>query len=138
MIQKVFLDTNVILDFLLLRSPFTEEARELFYKKEDGEIDIYVSALSFGIASYFIEKSKHNSSMLIAKLLRLVEVVDLTRDVVEQAVVSNFQDFEDALQYCSAKKIAGIDFLITRNKKDFKHSSIPVVTPVEFIDSFTK
>lgn len=135
MSRKVFLDTNIILDFLLLRSPFMEEAREIFYKKEEGEVELYVSALSFGIASYFIEKSKNNSSQLIAKLLQLVEVVDLTRDIIEQAVVSNFQDFEDALQYCSAKSVSGIEVLVTRNKKDFKHSSILIFTPAEFINS---
>lgn len=138
MIQRVFLDANVILDFLLLRSPYTEVAKRIFYMKEESEIDLYVSALSFGIASYYLEKSKRNSSELIPKLLKLVEVIDLTKELIEQASISNFSDFEDALQYYSAKKVAGIDILVTRNKKDFKQSSIPVATPEEFLASFAQ
>lgn len=133
MIQKVFLDTNVVLDFLVKRPPFSEEAKQLFHMKEDGEIELFVSTLSFGIASYFIEKSKEDAASLLSKLLKLVEVIDLNKKVIEQAAQSGFADYEDAIQYFSAKQARGIDILITRNERDFKRSSIPVMTPSAFL-----
>lgn len=132
--EAVFLDTNIILDFVQARGAASLAAKELFKLKESGEIELFASTLSMATTAYFIQKSKIKPAPIIADLLELVNVIDLTGEVLNSAILSKFEDFEDALQYYSALKVRGIDCIITRNKKDYSWSRIPVFTTSEFLN----
>ena len=136
MIQKVFLDTNVIVDLIINREPFVKEAEEIFTLKESYNYDVIVSALTIANLAYVIDRLGKKPHATLAKLMPLVNVVDLTSYIIEKTLVSIFEDFEDGLQHASALFVKA-DVIVTRNEKDFKHSLIPIMSPRDFIDLFS-
>ncbi len=135
MADKIFLDTNVALDHLADRQPFAEYAHRLFALAETGGLIIFVSALSFSNLYYIVRKLKGHSEALalLRKLKRLVNVSAVRASEIQQGLDSSFSDFEDAIQYFSAKTETGIMAIVTRNKDDFAHSEIPVFSPDEYL-----
>lgn len=135
MIRKVFLDTNVIIDLIINREPFVKEAEEIFIAKDKYNYEVIVSALTIANLAYSIDRLKKKPHGAIAKLLPLIKIVDLTSSIIDETVVSIFDDFEDGLQHSSALA-AKADVIVTRNEKDFKHSLVPILSPLEFLDLF--
>lgn len=134
--DKLFLDANVVVDFLCERSDFYLPAARLMVKSYNKEIELCCSTLTLATASYFMERSKVSQADIFHKLsdmMSICELADVDRAVVEQALSSAFTDFEDAMQYFSAKKW-GADIIITRNKKDFANSQLPIYEPLEYLE----
>jgi len=129
--KRVFIDTNVILDFLADRVPFSEDAAILFQLAQDKKIEIFISAISINNTYYILRKvTSHKISIqLVSELEELVEIQETTRDIIRKALKSSFSDFEDAIQYFSAVEIGDIDIITTRDLKGFKKSDIPVLSP---------
>lgn len=132
--DRILVDTNVVLDLLGKRESFLKEAQELFTLGDKGKVKLFVSALTFANTYYILSQQLKVSSA--RKVLRqfkvLVEVVPIDDKVIELALDSEFKDFEDAIQYYSAIE-NGVKIIITRNQKDFKHSKIPVLTAKEYL-----
>ncbi len=135
--DKVFLDTDVILDFLLARDPFAMDAARIITLSERGKIKAYTTALVFANAYYILRKLASHKKV-VEKLLQLsllIEIIELSRSSVLLALQSDFSDFEDALQSFSA--VAGkVKIIITRNVKDYKYSELAVVSPDMYLLSF--
>ncbi len=133
--DKVFLDTNIILDFLAARSPFDIGAKTLFQRAEAGHIQLFVSVLSFCNISYLLRKVLPgvNTSQMLTELSTLVTLTPVDGQTIADALQSSFTDFEDAVQHFSAFRFGGINQLITRNPADYRHSLIPVITPDEYL-----
>lgn len=132
--MNVFLDTNVVLDFILKREGFAKEAAILFDLGEREKIELSLSSLSVNNIDYVVSKiaSKKESREIIIKLLSLVAILPVKRSTIEKAAMSEFKDFEDAIQnYCA--KEAGLSHIITRNTKDYKKSDLSIQTPKEFL-----
>ncbi len=129
----LFLDTNIILDLALNRAEFVKDAEELFKLKDQGKIEIYISALTLANVAYIAEKHDLNPFDVVEKFLELIHVVELEPFFFRQVIDSDFTDFEDGLQYFSASKVNGLEAIITRNVKHFKSSLIPVFTPNEYL-----
>jgi len=131
---KVFVDTDVCLDLLSGRKPFNATAEKLFSLADTGKVKICVSSLSFANIDYVLRSqySAHHSRQIIAKFKTLVSVLPVDSKTIDLAIASDFHDFEDAIQYYSAIE-NGITILVTRNIKDFKRSSIKVVTPETYL-----
>lgn len=70
---------------------------------------------------------------LLSRLKRLVRVSPVTDLEIQSSLASSFNDFEDAIQYCSAKGETGIRAVVTRNKADYSASEIPVLSPEEYL-----
>jgi len=138
MMKRVFLDTNVVLDFILKRQEFADDAAIIFDLSERKELKIEVSSLSMNNINYILSKlqSKNVARQIIVKLLSLVDVTDVTKSTIKKAAMSDFIDFEDAIQNFAAEE-AGIRYIITRNLKDFTKSSLIVQSPQEFLSGFT-
>ncbi len=132
--EKIFVDTNVVLDLLSKREEFYREAQDLFTLSDHKEINLYVSSLTIANAHYLISKNHKldDARKILIKFKVLVEVLPLDDKVLELALVSDFKDFEDAIQYHTALE-NDIDIIVTRNKKDFKNSKIPVLTAKEYL-----
>ena len=134
--DKLFLDTNVVVDFLCGREGFYLPAAKLVTKGYNKEVELWCSTLTLSTASYILEKNHVKYSQIINMLTEFVKICQLSpvdKEVVESALSSNFTDFEDALQYFSAKK-SGARIIITRNKEDFAHSELPVCFPTEYLE----
>jgi predicted nucleic acid-binding protein len=136
--RRIWVDTNVVLDVILERDGFVEEASELFLLHESAEIEIIISTLSLANIAYVVKRRGKNPFLVIAGLLKWITVVSLERAHFEKNVNSAFRDFEDGLQYFSAADVARIEAIITRNTKDFKSSSIPVLTPAQFLKTIER
>ena len=135
--KTIFLDTNVVLDFVLKRKGFAEEAAIIFDLGERKKLRLLLSSLSMNNIDYIVSKieSKKKSRQIILKLLSLVDVFKVDRLTIEKAALSNFKDFEDAIQnYCAEE--GGVNHIITQNLKDFKESELSIQTPKEFLVSF--
>ena len=130
--MKIFIDTNVWLDFLLERSPFYESAASILSLADDGLISVGISALTAANAHYVCcERAKMDIEVLVHKLSVLqdiVEILSLTSDDVRLAYTMRWNDFEDCLQHNVAVRFAA-DCIVTRNEKDFALSSIAVYNP---------
>jgi predicted nucleic acid-binding protein len=131
---SIFVDTDIILDLLARREPFSAAAARLFSLAEQGNVYISVSSLAYANLFYILRK-EHSSAMAITilkKLSRLVIILPVDSETVVLALDAGFNDFEDALQYHTALK-KGVTCLVTRNIKDFKRSTIEVCTAEEFL-----
>jgi len=132
--DRLFIDTNVMLDLLGEREPFYNSAAILATLADKGKVEIFVSALSFSTVFYIL--SKYESTGKIIEKFRKFRVIsktaDLTNKIIDKALTSDFTDFEDAMQYFSAIE-KDCNLLISRNVKDFKMADIPVLTPDEYL-----
>jgi predicted nucleic acid-binding protein len=135
--KRVFLDSDVILDFLTMRSPFAADAMKIIQYGYSGDLKISTSSLSISNIYYVISRiqGKRKALKKIKELLNFIEVLSVHQSTIENAAYSEFKDFEDALQNFTAQE-SDIRNLITRNIKDFVASSLFVQTPTEFIKEF--
>jgi predicted nucleic acid-binding protein len=133
--KKVFVDTDIIYDLLAKRDPFYSAAAHLFTLADEGTIQIFISALSLANIHYLISKhqSESQAKQILRKFKLLVHVTSLTEKIIDLALNSEFEDFEDAIQYFSALQ-NDIEILLTRNLKDYKKAQISVLTAQNFIN----
>lgn len=134
--DKLFIDTDVVLDFLLERKPFSDAASALFTLGDSGIIQLYTSGLVYSNCYYLLRKFfSHQSVMVKLKsLASFVKFVSVDQFAVQEALNSSFNDFEDALQNAAASR-SGIIKLITRNSKGYKQSTLSVMTAEEYLAS---
>lgn len=130
----ILFDTNVILDVLLDREPFSEPASQLMSLVERGEISGLLCATTITTIHYLSTKvlGKNKSQNQIEALMTLFDIASVNRAVIKDALTSKFSDFEDAVIYQAAYH-AGAEAIITRNVKDFKLSKLPVYSPIEIL-----
>ncbi|HQQ94760.1 MAG TPA: PIN domain-containing protein [Bacteroidia bacterium] len=133
--KSLFLDTNVLIDFFADRKPYSTEAASLFNLAVRKELLIYISAVSYNNMYYIFRQSSSHADTLkiLNKLCEWTEVVEVKKETILRSLKSEFKDFEDAIQYYCARSIPKMDFIVTRNTKDFKLSSLPVLTPKEAV-----
>lgn len=135
--MKIFLDTNVLIDFLAERQPFYFAAASLFDYAKSGELSLAFSSLSVANSFYILRKfySSQDLSKAFIDLRQYVEICGISSSDVFKALSANWQDGEDSIQHQAALS-ANCDFIITRNPDDFKKSNIPVMLPEEFLDLY--
>jgi len=133
--KSIFLDTNVLIDFFADRKPFSIEAARLFNYSFKKKISIYISAVSYNNIYYILRQSCSHSETIkmLTELSEWTDIIDVSKDIINKSIKSNFKDFEDAIQYNCAKSLNKIDFIVTRDTKDFKTSSLPILTPKEAV-----
>jgi len=131
--KNIFLDTNVIIDVLANRQPFSESSSKLFDYAEKGKINLFISALSYSNIYYIIRKTCTHKEMLslLKDLEALTETLDVTKQVILKSLSGDFKDFEDAIQYNTALANKNIKVIVTRNVKDYKNSELTILTPDE-------
>lgn len=131
--EKLLVDTNIVVDLLTRREDFYREAQDLFTLSDEGKVKLLVSSLTFANTHYLLNryKNKDEARKILIKFKVLVEVAKLDDKIIELALASDFSDFEDAIQYYTAVE-NGVDVIITRNLRDFKTSKLPVLTAKEY------
>ena len=129
--RQIFIDTNVIIDFLADRSPFSEYAAILFQLAKEKKIKLFISAISFNNTYYILRKvTSHKKALsLISEIEDYVGIQETNRKILRKAIKSNFNGFENAIQYYSAIELGAIDIITTRDLKNFKKSELPVLSP---------
>jgi len=132
---KLFVDSDVVIDFFTDREPHANPASELFELNEQGKLKLYLSAVSINNIYYIVKRFLgHKKTLEVVELLtEMTEIVGTTKKEILQALRNNFKDYEDSVQYSSALTIKDLDLIITRNIKDYRNSSIAVMTPLNFL-----
>lgn len=132
--MKIFLDTNVLVDFCAEREPFYSDAATIIDMGRDKLITIAISSLTLVNIAYVMRKIKAPSLVneKIAKIAELCAISSIDRQVIMEALASQAADFEDAIQYFSAMQ-AEADLIITRDPKGFSPFTLPVMSPSEFL-----
>jgi predicted nucleic acid-binding protein len=131
---KVLFDTNVVLDLLLDRAPFSEASARVLSRVETGELSGYLCATTITTINYLAAKplGAQRAIAEVRKLLALFEIAPVNRPVLENALESGFSDFEDSVLHAAARQV-GAEAIVTRNQSDFRRSEIPVHSPEEMI-----
>lgn len=129
----MFLDTNVILDFYLDREEFSDDAEAVLALGYNKACSLFVSALTFANFAYIGRKKYPGNTIyeVLESLREFAEITPVDSEVVSNALSLQSKDFEDAIQFCSAK-VAGVNCIVTRNIKDFVSFDIEVLTPKDF------
>lgn len=132
--NRLFVDTDIVMDLLLQRSPFYLHAARLFTLADKGKISICISSLSFNNLDYMLSKqyNRLESRRILNQLKTIVSVLAVDDKVISLALSSSFADFEDAIQYYTAIENS-ISLLITRNLKDYRDADIAVMTAEAYL-----
>jgi predicted nucleic acid-binding protein len=132
---KIFLDTNIIIDLLADRKPFSNSAYIIFREAKKGNCELYTSSNSILTTFYILERnigSKH-ANRAIETVLKRIEIQDITKKELVLALKSKTSDLEDASQIECANRIKRINYIVTRDKKGFRNSIIDVLSPDELV-----
>jgi len=131
---RVIVDTNVVLDVLLARAPFVKSASRVFALVEQSKIEASLCATTVTTVHYLLTQSlsRDEGRRALRGLLELFEIAPVNRPVLEGALQSKIEDFEDAVVE-QAGRLAGAEAIITRNTKDFRRSSIKALDPAELL-----
>jgi predicted nucleic acid-binding protein len=134
-VKKVFLDSDIILDALLKRPGFELPAMNLIALAHQSSMVAITSSVAFMNVQYFLDKfDRRNKIQLLIQLRSAISLIQVGETEIDLALKSSFSDFENAVQYYSAIS-AKADAIITRNIKDYKQSTIPVLTAEQFLRS---
>lgn len=133
--KRVLIDTDVILDFFFDRAPFSDDAAKVLSLCESGEIQGFVTSVIISNVYYLLRQNAAHGKVIekLTQLVAIIDVLAVDKDVILKALNSSFKDFEDALQNYSAELNGQIDLIITRNTKDFKSSSLGIMTPENYL-----
>jgi len=133
--NQILLDTDVILDFFFDRKPFSDSAAKILALSESKIITVYVTSVIISNVYYLLRKTATHKTVIekLNQLISITRVLTTDKTTIKLALNSEFNDFEDALQNFSAETNGDIDLILTRNYKDYKHSSLSVMTPADFL-----
>ena len=131
--KKIFLDTNILLDFITGRDGF-EEASIILQLGEENKVILSTSVLSMANTAYVAKRGRTKEELyeLLQGLSEIILTLSMNENQLKEALSVITPDFEDMLQYVCAKE-HNCDAIITRNKKDFTYSTLPLYTPTEFL-----
>ena len=134
--QKLLIDTNVVLDFLLARKPFDTAAKAIFKLAVSDNARLYISINSFTDIIYFVSKDYDVDSVRtqMNELLGFTTIIDAgQKDALKSLKMLDFKDMEDAFQaHCAMKE--GMDYIITRDMNGFINSPVTAILPEEYLD----
>jgi len=132
--DKLFVDSDILLDFLLDRRPFADYSQSLLNRGEERSLRLYTSTLILANIHYILSKecNKFFAKTSLKYLMEFIEVVPFAADHINSAIIGEHTDFEDSIQYYIAKQ-NDCDLIISRNIKHYKKFDISVLTPEEFL-----
>jgi predicted nucleic acid-binding protein len=131
----VFLDTNILLDVLANRKPFSKTAITIFQRAQEGKLALFTSTYSIATVYYLTKSGNRESDLRTAlqEMMGFVKPLAVDASILQKALRSEHKDFEDAIQIFTELSNPEISCILTRNVKDFQKSPIPVYPPDEFV-----
>lgn len=137
--MRVLVDTNIVLDYLIEREPFMEDAEALFQTIASGQIQGYVAATTITNIFYIVRRQTRSIEQAresVSQTLAAMQICSVDSDILEAAFASNLRDFEDAVQLACA--IAeNLDAIITRNPQDFTGATLPILSASELLENLS-
>lgn len=132
--KKIFIDTNILLDLIADRRPFSKHAISIFKHAEKKKIQLFTSAHTIATTHYMLQQFMDEKKLrrIMLSLLDYLNIIAINKEMIKKGLQSRQKDFEDALQLHCAYSIKDIDCLITRNRRDYTQALIPILSPDEF------
>ncbi len=132
--MRVLFDSDVVLDLVLDREPFAEDAAALFELNERGRIRGYASGVTIVNVFYVTRKNKGAAAarLAVGELLAILSVCPIDQNVLKDAHRLPFSDYEDAVQHACAEAVQ-LEAVVTRNLEDYKNAALPVFAPADFL-----
>lgn len=136
--HKALIDTDVILDFLFDRKPFSDDASKILSLCESKQIQGFITSIMLSNIYYLLRKTAKHEKVIesLKMLMKILDIVTTDKTCVLDALNSEFKDFEDALQNFSAENDKEIKIIITRNIKDYKSSNLSIMEPEIYLKTF--
>jgi predicted nucleic acid-binding protein len=133
--KNVFVDTNILIDLLADRRPFSKFAIEIFDLADKKKINLFTSSHSIATTHYVLKKYIKEQELrdVLYSLLDYLDVVSIDVSIIKKSLLSRHPDLEDAIQIFAAHSIKNLDFIVTRNVNDFKEAELPVLPPDELL-----
>ena len=133
--REIFVDTNVVLDLLLGIEPYAGYANDLFKYAIMNDIVLNICSFSYATVYYILRKRLSHENILsdLQWLSNTVKSLSVNENTIQKALASQFRDFEDAIQYFCALQIPNCEAIISRDRKGFRLSTIPVINPSDFL-----
>lgn len=137
--MRILLDTNIILDIALKREPFFTDSVGVFKKIDNNAVYGFITTTTITDIYYIAKKDKGHAIAIefISNLIQFVDIIGIDKDIVIESLISDITDFEDAIQSV-ASTFNEVDYIITRNTKDYRSSKVKAITPTEFISQTKK
>lgn len=134
---KVFLDTNILLDFVTQRDGF-DKACAILQLGEDNRIFLCSSFLTMANTAYVARKGRTTEELygVLEGLSEMIDILSMDKAQLQDALRIKASDIEDVIQYVCARK-NGCDMIVTRNTRHFLFSDIPVYTPSDFLSLYS-
>jgi len=134
--KRILIDTNICIDAAIVRKPYVDTALKIINLSDTGEIEVKISAHSFDTIYYVLRKEFSISKRytLIDELRSVFGVAPVTEQIINRALKLRWKDFEDAIQY-EAAIASGCDAIVTRNRSDFQEAELPVLSPIQLLES---
>jgi len=135
--MRVFFDTNILLDVLLKREPFVADSGSAILQCEAMGAEMFIAWHGLATAYYLLKRGRTEAAALaeVDRILAWARIADGTDAHAHRARAMGFNDFEDALQAASAESCAA-DWIVTRNVPDFSLSTVPAISPTDFLRQF--
>jgi predicted nucleic acid-binding protein len=133
--KNIFVDTNILIDLLADRQPFSKFAIEIFELASKKKLTLFTSSHAVATTHYVLKKYIQEDELrkVIGDLLDFLRVIPVDVAVIKKSLLSNHKDFEDAIQIFASHAEKDIDVIVTRNVKDFKNAEIAVLPPDELL-----
>lgn len=137
--MDLVLDNSIVIDHIDRREPFYELSRRVCLLGVVGEANTYISVNMLTDIYYLLRKDygSQGAQDLIENNLSFLQLIGISAEDAQKALAARWGDFEDCLVARCAEKIKA-DYIVTRNVKDFRSSSVEAVTPEELFDRLEK
>ena len=135
--DRVLIDSDVILDYFFDRKPFSEYATNIIALCELKKIKGFLTPVIYSNVYYLLRQTANHDKVIekLKQLLEITDVLQLDKKVIASALNSGFRDFEDSLQNFAAVNNGYIDVILTRNLNDYKKSTRGIITPETYLKS---
>ena len=135
--MNILVDTNIVLDALLDREPFADNASRILDLVEAKEVIGYLAGTTVTKIFYLTQRATNEKKArkIIESLLTIFKVASINETTLKAALKNGFKDYEDGVIHEAALEVQA-DVIITRNLKDFKQSKCTALSPTEFLASF--
>lgn len=133
--KNIFIDINILMDIFANRQPFVENSLAIYILGTDKKINLFTSSNTITTLHYLLKKiiSEEKTRIALEHLIEHVSIIPVDINIIKKSLKSNHKDFEDAIQIVSAQSIHNMDFIVTRDLKDYKNAELTVLTPDEFL-----
>ena len=142
MAYKIFVDSDVFLDILLIRQPHFESSVAILHLRNEQQVELFTSPSIILNINYIAQKQHNKEKALkgVSEILKAVEIVETTKEILINCFNNSYLDVEDAVQYFTALQNNSIDYYVTRNIRhfNFKNGDLPVLTPTQFLKLLTQ